>query len=671
MPTPNRVIDSGRGYWGISNLAPAQPVDGNGPLTKIVEAYGRGVAQAFGDCADDCHNIDRICRLPGTVNHKTGRLACVLHEFSHDTLRPIGAFPQYKEKDRKTEPNPLQKGDLDLDDFESAVFFLAELTPSPLSKYQEQGQEQEQGWRNFMFACAHARVTQPDEQERIDRIFSEVSAKAGGDTANNEYLYQEAIAATGEKLQRGEPVITGRSIIKLAHDRGWTNSFDAERVRAAMEKAAKDDVVPTFVRLTAGANVEPLELERLRQLAHKLSGVGLPMIDREFKRAKQRLLAQKNKGKVAFRDRYIETGEPKPSLANAVIALHALGVKARYDLFRHRIHVIYGGHSHTIQEGLLTDNTISAARSLINDTYEIDCGEPNTVAAIREIALDNAYDPVLDQLDEYQGKWDGTKRVDTWLIVYWGAEDTPLTRAIGRKLLIALCRRPRDPGCKFDNITVFEGPEGIDKSTLLQLLAGKEYFSDQSILGKSEKEQQEQREGVWLHEHADLAGMRKAEVERVKADASRQYDRARPAYGRVREDRPRRSVDCGSTNDEECLQSQTGNRRFWPVKTGKIDVEGFKRDREQLLGEAAAYEVAGESLTLDKALLGGCRGGAGETPGKAPVGRHYRSPPTRGLRSTKLRTGSSASRARSSWSTYCRSRGGSRTPPTAGLWLRS
>jgi hypothetical protein len=98
--------------------------------------------------------------------------------------------------------------------------------------------------------------------------------------------------------------------------------------------------------------------------------------------------------------------------------------------------------------------------------------------------------------------------------------------------------------------------------------------------------------------------MRKAEVERVKADASRQYDRARPAYGRVREDRPRRSVDSGTTNDEEYLQSQTGNRRFWPVKTTEIDLEAFKRDREQLLGEAATYEAAGESVTLDQSLWG-------------------------------------------------------------------
>ncbi len=125
-------------------------------------------------------------------------------------------------------------------------------------------------------------------------------------------------------------------------------------------------------------------------------------------------------------------GNPKPSLANAVIAIRALGIDVRYDLFHHRIKVTYNGEAKTIREGLLTDDTVSATRSLINNTYQIDCGDANTLAALKEIALANAYDPVLDTLDDCQGKWDGVKRLDTWVIDYLGCEDTPLNRAIGR-----------------------------------------------------------------------------------------------------------------------------------------------------------------------------------------------------------------------------------------------
>jgi predicted P-loop ATPase len=250
----------------------------------------------------------------------------------------------------------------------------------------------------------------------------------------------------------------------------------------------------------------------------------------------------------------------------------------------------------------LTDDTVSAVRSLINNTYEIDCGDANTLAAIKEIAFGNAYDPVLDQLNDCQGKWDGVKRLDTWVINYLGCEDVPLNRAIGRLALIAACRRARVPGCKFDNITVLEGVEGTNKSTTIRVLAGDENFSDQSVIGASDKVVQEQLDGVWMHENADLAGMKRADVEQIKAFASRQTDRARPAYGRVREDRPRRSIEWGTTNNKVYLLSQTGNRRFWPLETSKIDIEMLKRNREQLLGEAATYEAAGESIILDPSL---------------------------------------------------------------------
>jgi Family of unknown function (DUF5906) len=100
MPRPNRVIDSGRGYWGYWKLATPQPVDGsknnvNGPLTEAVECHGRGIEQAFGNrFADGCRNIDRVARLAGTANTKTGNVARVLPEFSHDEPHAIESFPR-------------------------------------------------------------------------------------------------------------------------------------------------------------------------------------------------------------------------------------------------------------------------------------------------------------------------------------------------------------------------------------------------------------------------------------------------------------------------------------------------------------------------------------------------------------------------------------------------
>jgi predicted P-loop ATPase len=224
----------------------------------------------------------------------------------------------------------------------------------------------------------------------------------------------------------------------------------------------------------------------------------------------------------------------------------------------------------------------------------------NVFQAATRACEKNRFDPVCDYLDSL--RWDGKPRIDRWLHVYCNAEDTALNRAYSRIILVAAVHRTRQPGCKFDQILVLEGIEGTNKSSAIALLAGQENFSDQTILGLDDQRQQERTRGVWLYEIADLAGMKKSEVEKVKAFASRTHDRARAAYARTVDERPRRCIFIGTTNDETYLRSQTGNRRFWPIKTGRIDLNALQRDRDQLWAEAAHFEKRGMSLVLPESL---------------------------------------------------------------------
>ena len=297
-----------------------------------------------------------------------------------------------------------------------------------------------------------------------------------------------------------------------------------------------------------------------------------------------------------------EKGEPKRTYRNARAAIVALGVVCSYDEFHDRM--LVGGHPIQQWAGELTDAVNVVLRQAIIDRFELDPGKDNIADAATALCLENCFDPVLDYLDGLD--WDGKPRLGTWVINYLGAADTPLNRAMGKLALVAGVRRVRQPGCKFDHILTLEGIEGTMKTTSIVILAGAENFSDQTILTASDKEQQELVRGVWMFEIADLAGMKRAEVEKIKAFATRTHDRARPAYGRRRVDAPRRCIFFGSTNEDEYLQSQTGNRRIWPLKTGvtgPIDIEGLRRDRDQLWAEAAEVEARGEPLVLPKELL--------------------------------------------------------------------
>jgi predicted P-loop ATPase len=280
-------------------------------------------------------------------------------------------------------------------------------------------------------------------------------------------------------------------------------------------------------------------------------------------------------------------------------------VECRYDVFHDRIHLTSNLDNEATSEnhdGF--DQIVLLLREQVLLKWGFDPGKQFMEDALRLECLKNSFDPVREYLDAL--KWDGKPRIDRWLTTYCHADDTPLHRAYGRKWMVAAVRRVREPGCKFDEMLTLEGDQGQGKSTLFKILAGgDENFSDAEIIGADKKEQQELVQGVWIYEIGELEGMTKHEVTHIKLFLSKTYDRARPAYGRNRVDRPRRNVFGGTTNETKYLRDTTGNRRIWSVDlcgNGLIDLVGVARDRDQLWAEAAAIEASGETLTLPSTL---------------------------------------------------------------------
>jgi hypothetical protein len=224
---------------------------------------------------------------------------------------------------------------------------------------------------------------------------------------------------------------------------------------------------------------------------------------------------------------------------------------------------------------------------------------------VRSQMLRNRFHPVKDYLASLE--WDGVERLDEWLCTYAGAKDTPFTRAVGSLTLIAAVRRIRQPGCKFDEMLILESPEGRDKSSAFRLLAGEEHFSDHAPFGASQREVIESLHGRWIVECPDLDTMSRAEVNSMKAFLSRQVDRAAMKYERETTALARHCVFVGTTNEDAYLVSRTGNRRYWPVRIERFDLEALGRDRDHLWAEAAYREAKGESIRLPQELWGEAR----------------------------------------------------------------
>ena len=245
-----------------------------------------------------------------------------------------------------------------------------------------------------------------------------------------------------------------------------------------------------------------------------------------------------------------------------------------------------------------TEYDASSLRSYIDLVYGL--WSPTKLKdAVAAVAAERAYHPIREYLNALPA-WDGVPRVDTLLINYLGAADTIYTRAVTRKTLTAAVARIYRPGLKFDYVLVLNGRQGIGKSTFFARLAGKWFSDSLSIADMKDKTAPEKMQNAWILELGELAGLKKMDVETLKAFLSRQDDKYRPSYGISVEDHPRQCVIVGSTNNNDgFLRDITGNRRFWPVTCEGSDRHPWEIEAvEQIWAECIVHFRSGERLFL-------------------------------------------------------------------------
>jgi predicted P-loop ATPase len=230
--------------------------------------------------------------------------------------------------------------------------------------------------------------------------------------------------------------------------------------------------------------------------------------------------------------------------------------------------------------------------------------KPDMVRRVADLlARKNSFHPVIDYLNSLP-PWDEVKRIGTWLIDYCGVASSDqqpniYAMAVGEKFLTSAIARVKQPGCKADHVLVLEGLQNIGKSTVVRILAGDDWFSDQlSEMGG--KDCSMQLRGKWIIELSELDALNRVETARAKAFFSQQTERFRLPYGHRIVEIKRQCVFMGTTNADTWLKDETGGRRYWPVRCrGPIDLDGLRRDRDQLWAEALVAYESGRSWWLD------------------------------------------------------------------------
>lgn len=195
-----------------------------------------------------------------------------------------------------------------------------------------------------------------------------------------------------------------------------------------------------------------------------------------------------------------------------------------------------------------------------------------TEDSINEVFNKNRYNPVVDYLNSLH--WDGKKRIESLFIDLLEADDTELNRIMTEKWMIAAVKRTLKPGCKFDNMIVLQGSQGIGKSTICERLA-KGFFSTISLDEIDNKDIVDKMNKTWIGIIDEMDNFNKKEMSKVKTFLSECQNTVRLAYARNSCTYERHCIFIGSTNDDTFLRDSTSSveRRFWVIKCNKTKMD--------------------------------------------------------------------------------------------------
>jgi len=287
--------------------------------------------------------------------------------------------------------------------------------------------------------------------------------------------------------------------------------------------------------------------------------------------------------------RDIKTGIIKAHLENIVVALQRpdlLGCSITYDAFKDDLLIAWGSAPPApVKDTDITRIRLALAALRFDPKLSFDLtSEAAHYVGEKIFAFDSGI-----RLAESLPAWDGTPRVDRFYEDYLHIPDPaalPYAAACSRYLWTALAGRLLVPGIQADMACVWVGDQGSGKTSSVKAMALQEDHYVELDIAERDKDLSRLVRGKCIAELAELRGIRTRELESVKAFISRRHEEFVSKYKEYAHTFPRRFVMIGTSNREDFLVDETGNRRFLPIQVGQQNIQAIIRDREQLWAEA-------------------------------------------------------------------------------------
>jgi AAA domain len=243
-PQPSLIVFTGGGLQPIWLIEPLPNTPENRSRAEVVGEY---IADRFG--GDPVGNIDRILRLPGSVNHpkkdkrdagqltrrtkftifsgKRYRLEDLETAWAGDVLTHKSKPPRPQPPPRAPSVNDDLCGGMQERDAGETLFTCKELGPliasvpngpfSVRSKWRNPltGETTDFGWLDWLYIMSGIADDDPSLEDQCKQLFDEVSDKAGGNTSQNDAQWNSQAGRKTRREAAGERVTTVGTLVTM------------------------------------------------------------------------------------------------------------------------------------------------------------------------------------------------------------------------------------------------------------------------------------------------------------------------------------------------------------------------------------------------------------------------------------------------------------------------